>query len=66
MQATVGLLRREIDNSAWKDKPLQSSISPSFETCNIIRWYELRIDVGLGWGVPGNVQASYIFLRSLI
>lgn len=34
--------------------PLPASICPSFETCNLSRWYELEVAVGLSWGGPGN------------
>lgn len=48
----------EIDKSMWASKSLPSSIAPTFETCNIKRWYELRVEIGLTWGTVGNIKVS--------
>ena len=38
-------------------------VSPSFETCNISRSYELEIRVGLNHGVAGNIKVSTYALQ---
>lgn len=48
----------EIDNSLWTNQPLPGSTTPTFETCNLRRWYELRVEIGLGWGTPGNMKVG--------
>lgn len=39
-----------IDSNMWNRVPLPNSVAPSFETCNIERYYELEIRVGLTHG----------------
>ncbi|KAH7138644.1 arrestin [Dendryphion nanum] len=39
-----------INPEYWSDKPLPNTVAPSFQTCNISRFYELEIRVGLGYG----------------
>ena len=39
----------------WK-MPLPDSVLPSFITCNQKMWYELEIRVGLGYGLPKEIQ----------
>lgn len=34
----------------WSDKPLPNTVAPSFTTCNLSRFYELEVRVGLGYG----------------
>ena len=46
----------EIDNKFWKQIPLPNTVAPTFETCNLSRYYELEIRVGLGFGTPGNLK----------
>ena len=57
----------EIDSNLWKQRPLPNTICPSFETCNIVRKYELEVKVGLQWGSPNiNVRLSANNTRSLL
>lgn len=39
-----------LDSGLWKRHPLPNSVSPSFQTCNISRKYELEVQVGIGFG----------------
>ncbi|KAF1993875.1 arrestin [Amniculicola lignicola CBS 123094] len=39
-----------INREYWADKTLPNTVAPSFQTCNISRFYELEIRVGLGYG----------------
>lgn len=39
-----------INPEYWSDKPLPNTVAPSFQTCNMSRFYELEIRVGLGYG----------------
>jgi hypothetical protein len=40
----------EIPKDLWEEKPLPNTVAPSFVTCNIQRWYELVVSVGLSYG----------------
>jgi hypothetical protein len=39
-----------INPEYWSDKTLPNTVAPSFQTCNISRYYELEVRVGLGYG----------------
>jgi len=39
-----------INPEYWSDKPLANTVAPSFTTCNLSRFYELEVRVGLGYG----------------
>ncbi|KAF2258420.1 arrestin [Lojkania enalia] len=39
-----------INPEYWFGKPLPSSVAPTFHTCNLSRFYELEVRVGLGYG----------------
>ncbi|KAF2839389.1 arrestin [Patellaria atrata CBS 101060] len=39
-----------INREYWAGKTLPNTIAPSFQTCNISRYYELEVRVGLGYG----------------
>ena len=49
----------EIDSSPWRSLPLPNTIAPSFDTCNLSRFYELEIRVGLSYGRPGTIRVNY-------
>ncbi|KAF8854179.1 hypothetical protein BDZ45DRAFT_657062 [Acephala macrosclerotiorum] len=57
-------LRKEtvVDTSLWNRIPLPNTVAPSFHTCNLTRRYELEVRVGLGYGVPGEIQPQTITL----
>lgn len=40
----------ELSKDLWEGKPLPNTVAPSFVTCNIQRWYELVVSVGLSYG----------------
>ncbi|EEQ33147.1 arrestin [Microsporum canis CBS 113480] len=46
----------KMDAEMWNRIPLPNSVSPSFETCNLSRAYELEIRVGLAYGPVGSKQ----------
>ncbi len=50
-----------LDQALWDRIPLPSTVTPSFHTCNLTRKYELEVKVGLGYGVPGDIQVSLLF-----
>ncbi|KAF2276952.1 uncharacterized protein EI97DRAFT_304073 [Westerdykella ornata] len=39
-----------INPEYWSDSPLPNTVAPTFNTCNISRFYELEVRVGLGYG----------------
>ena len=53
-------IRKEtmVDPSLWDRIPLPNTVAPSFHTCNLTRRYELEVRVGLGFGVPGEIQVN--------
>lgn len=68
-------LRNEtvVDKMLWDRIPLPNTVAPSFHTCNLTRRYELEVKVGLGYGMPGDIQVifpfppiSYIYTQRLI
>ncbi|MCJ1353014.1 MAG: hypothetical protein MMC33_002998, partial [Icmadophila ericetorum] len=55
----------EIDSSPWKSVPLPNTIAPSFDTCNLSRFYELEIKLGLSYGKSVNIK-NEIYLQPLL
>ncbi|KAN0112891.1 hypothetical protein V8E51_005842 [Hyaloscypha variabilis] len=57
-------IRKEtvVDASLWDRIPLPNTVAPSFHTCNLTRKYELEVRVGLGFGVPGEIQPQIVTL----
>lgn len=53
----------ELDPKFWNQIPLPNSICPTFETCNIIRHYELEVKVGLSWG---SIKSINVGIDSLL
>lgn len=49
-----------VDARMWSRLPLPSSVAPSFETCNISRYYELEVRLGLSYGSIGNVKVCRV------
>lgn len=39
-----------INPEYWQDKPIPNTVAPSFQTCNLSRFYELEARVGIGYG----------------
>ncbi|PCG94557.1 Immunoglobulin E-set [Penicillium occitanis (nom. inval.)] len=50
----------KIDASLWNRLPLPPNVAPSFETCNISRYYELEVRVGLSHGPAGRSMPQVI------
>ncbi|KAH8808060.1 hypothetical protein F5884DRAFT_881689, partial [Xylogone sp. PMI_703] len=46
-----------VDDMIWRNIVLPNTVAPSFNTCNLTRRYELEVQVGLGYGIPGHIQA---------
>lgn len=49
-----------IDSKLWNQVPLPHTVTPSFDTCNISRRYELEVRVTIGYGHPGEIQVSFV------
>ena len=49
-----------VDNKFWKDRPLPNTVAPSFETCNISRYYELETRIGIGYGSPKSAKVGLV------
>jgi hypothetical protein len=49
----------ELSKELWAGNQLPDAVCPSFQTCNIDRFYELVVSVGLSYGstVPGQVSS---------
>ncbi|KAF1954529.1 arrestin [Byssothecium circinans] len=39
-----------INPEYWSDKPIPNTVAPTFQACNISRFYELEVRVGIGYG----------------
>lgn len=39
-----------INPEYWSEKPIPNTVAPSFQTCNLARFYELEVRVGIGYG----------------
>lgn len=54
----------EIPKKYWEGRPLPNTVAPSFVTCNIQRWYELVVSVGLTYGSNKERVCPYLpFLK---
>ncbi|KAI9855582.1 MAG: hypothetical protein M1813_009721 [Trichoglossum hirsutum] len=51
-----------LDPKLWDGIPLPNSVAPTFQTCNISRYYELEVRVGLSYGSLGNTKPQLIVL----
>ncbi|KAI9791739.1 MAG: hypothetical protein M1816_003549 [Peltula sp. TS41687] len=51
-----------LDDKHWKNRPLPNTVAPSFETCNISRWYEIEVRIGLAYGTPSTTRPEFILL----
>ena len=45
-----------VDSKLWDHAPLPHTVTPSFETCNLSRRYELEVKATIGYGYPGEIQ----------
>jgi hypothetical protein len=51
-----------INPEYWSDKPLPNTVAPTFQTCNISRFYELEVRVGLGYGSYKHGEDQFVVL----
>ncbi|CAG8982310.1 hypothetical protein HYALB_00005310, partial [Hymenoscyphus albidus] len=51
-----------LDKGLWDKISLPPTVTPSFQTCNLSRRYEIEVRVGLGYGVVGEIQPQSITL----
>jgi hypothetical protein len=56
----------EVDSQLWDTGPLPKTVTPSFHICNITRRYSLGLRVGLGYGLPGKIQARHLSLAFVV
>lgn len=54
-----------INAEYWSDKPIPNTVAPTFQTCNLSRFYELEVRVGIGYGSykHGEDQLVVLTLR---
>lgn len=56
MNIPVGMLTDPVDTETainpeyWSGKPIPNTVPPTFTTCNLSRFYELEVRVGIGYG----------------
>ena len=55
----------ELAGEMWNRAPLPNTVPPSFETCNLSRYYELEISIGLVYGTKGNMKVNHLIHHSL-
>lgn len=55
-----------LDSTMWNQTSLPSTITPSFQTCNVSRSYKLEVHVGLGYGHPQDIQVSRLGSSSVL
>jgi hypothetical protein len=51
-----------INPEYWSGKPIPNTVSPSFTTCNLTRFYELEVRIGLGYGSYKHGEDQLIVL----
>ncbi|EON67107.1 hypothetical protein W97_06360 [Coniosporium apollinis CBS 100218] len=58
---TIGT-ESEINREYWQRRPLPNTVAPTFDTCNISRFYELEVRLGLGYGSYKQGQDQLVVL----
>ncbi|KAF1812149.1 hypothetical protein P152DRAFT_473873 [Eremomyces bilateralis CBS 781.70] len=55
----------DISKEYWQNRPLPNTVAPTFTTCNISRYYEMEVRVGIGYGttVAGKGETTILPLR---
>ena len=51
-----------INSEYWQGKPIPNTVAPSFQTCNLSRFYELEVSVGIGYGTYERGQDQLVML----
>ncbi len=49
----------ELDPKLWNQIPLSKDVAPSFQACNITRYYALSIKIGLSYGSPNVIYVCH-------
>jgi Arrestin (or S-antigen), N-terminal domain len=49
-----------VDSQLWDHLPLPHTVTPSFDTCNLRRTYDIEIRVTIGYGHRGDIQVSFV------
>ena len=68
MAIPIGSLEDPVDTEVpinaeyWSGKPVPNTVSPSFTSCNLARFYELEIRVGIGYGSYKHGEDQLIVL----
>lgn len=53
-----------LSDELWRSRPLPNTVSPSFNTCNLSRRYEMELKIGVSWGDPkANSMTKDPFLQ---
>lgn len=57
-----------LDDQAWRNIPLPSSVPPSFVSCSIARKYDICVQIGLGYGngFANNVRMDFASLPYML
>lgn len=50
----------EADQNLWRTTSLPDTVPPNFRTCNIARWYQLEIILGLSYSMQENIEVRVI------
>ena len=51
-----------INPEYWSGKPLPNTVCPSFQTCNLERFYELEVRIGLGYGSYKHGEDQFVVM----
>jgi hypothetical protein len=49
-----------VDSKLWNHIRLPQTVTPSFDTCNLSRSYEIEVKVTLGYGYPREIQVRFL------
>jgi hypothetical protein len=51
-----------INPEYWSGKPIPNTVAPSFQACNLSRFYELEVRVGIGYGSYKHGEDQLVIL----
>lgn len=51
----------ELSREYWQNRPLPNTVAPSFVTCNIARFYEMEVRIGLAYGTTAANKVGVRF-----
>ena len=55
-----------LDDSMWRGQTLPNTVAPGFETCNIDRFYQLDIRIGLSYAGDGTAKVRPGQMRKIV